>query len=95
MEAIQRAATPALQVEIPTASGSASASALDPSVGKECLQADLDMAVAADASSQDPKAARILSESMAATWEVHQMREILPTASRVPGYSEKSVTQKY
>jgi hypothetical protein len=53
------------------------------------------MAVAADASSQDPKAARILSETVAATWEVHQMREILPTVSRVPGYSEKSVTQKY
>jgi hypothetical protein len=91
-EAIQRAATPALQVEIPTAS--ASASTPDSSLGEECLQADLDMIVGADASSLDPKVARILSEAVVVTWEVHQLRKILSTASRVPGYSEKPVTQK-
>jgi hypothetical protein len=51
---IQRAAAPALQVEIPTAS--ASVSTPDPSVG-ECLQAYLDTAVGLDASRLDPKAA--------------------------------------
>jgi hypothetical protein len=61
-------------------------------VGEECLQADLDTAVGADASSLDTKAARILPEAMAATWEVHRLWEILPTASRVPDYSEKPVT---
>jgi hypothetical protein len=66
----------------------------DPSMGEECLQADLDTALGADTSSLDSKAARILSKAVAATWEVHQLREILPTASRVPGYSEKPVTQK-
>jgi hypothetical protein len=91
-EPIQRVAAPTLQVEIPTAS--ASASTRDPSMGEECLQADLDTAVGADASSLDPKAARILSEAVATTWEVHRLRKILPTASRVPGYSEKTVTQK-
>jgi hypothetical protein len=70
------------------------ASSPDPSVGEEGLQADLDTNVGADASSLDPKAARILSEVVAATREVHQLREILPTASRVPSYSEKHVTQK-
>jgi hypothetical protein len=68
-EAIQRAAVPALQVEIPTVS--ASARTPNPSVGEECLQADLDMAVGADASSLDLKVARILPEAMAAMWEVH------------------------
>jgi hypothetical protein len=89
-EVIQRAAAPVLQVEIPTAA----ASSRDPSVGEEGLQADLDTAVRADTSSMDPKAARILSEAVAATWEVHRLREVLPTTSRVPGYSEKPVTQK-
>jgi hypothetical protein len=40
-EVIQRAATPALQVELLTAS----ASNPDPSVGEECRKADLDIAV--------------------------------------------------
>jgi hypothetical protein len=75
-------AASALQVEIPTAV--VAASSPDLSVGEEDLQADLDTTVGADASSLDPKAARILPE--AATREVHQLREILPTASRVPGY---------
>jgi hypothetical protein len=69
-EVIQRAAAPALQVEIPTTSTSASTSTPDPFVGAEGLQADLDMTVGADASSLDPKAARILSEAVTATWEV-------------------------
>jgi hypothetical protein len=63
---IQRVAAPVLQVEIPMAL--ASASTPDPSVGEECLQADLDTAVGADASSLDPKAARILPEVVADTW---------------------------
>jgi hypothetical protein len=73
---------------------SASASTPDLSVEEEGLQADLDMAVGVDARSLDPKAAKILLEVVAATWEVHQLREIFPTASGVPGYSEKPITQK-
>jgi hypothetical protein len=72
----------------------ASVSTPNPSVGEEGLQADLEMAVGVDASSLNPKAARILSEAVAAMWEVHQLWEILPTASRVPDYSEKPITQK-
>jgi hypothetical protein len=71
-----------------------SASSPDLSMGEKGLQADLDMVVGEDASSLDLKAARILPEAVAATWEVHQLREILPTASRVSGYSEKPITQK-
>jgi hypothetical protein len=71
---------------------SASASTPDPSMGEEGLQADLDTTVGADSSSLDLKAVTILSEAVVATWEVHRLREILPTASRVPGYSEKPVT---
>jgi hypothetical protein len=70
-EAIQRAAAPALQVVIPMMV--VSASSTDPSVGEEGFQADLDMTVGADASSLDPKAARILPEAVVATWEVHQL----------------------
>jgi hypothetical protein len=58
------------------------------------LHADLDTAVGADAGSLDPKMTRILSEAVAGMWEVHRLQEILPTASRVPGYSDKPVTQK-
>jgi hypothetical protein len=104
MEAIQWAAVPALLVEIPTTAAApalqleitmavVAATSPDPSVGEEGLQADLDMAVGVDASSLDPKSARILLKAVAATWEVHWLREILPTASRVPGYSKKLVTQ--
>jgi hypothetical protein len=82
----------ALQVEIPTAVAAASRS--DPSVGEECLQADLNMTVGAGASSVDPKATRILLGAVATTREVHQLQDILPTTSRVSGYSEKPVTQK-
>jgi hypothetical protein len=36
---------------------------------------------------------RILLEIVAATWEVHQLREILLSiAAEVPGYSEKPAT---
>jgi hypothetical protein len=91
-EAIQRVAAPPLQVEIPMAA--VVASSPDPSVGEEGLQADLDMTVGADASSLDPKAARILPEAVPATQEEHQLQEILATASRVPSYSKKHVTQK-
>jgi hypothetical protein len=104
-EAIQRAAPPAVQVEITTVAAASAlqveiptatvaASSPDPSVGEEGLQVDLDMAVAVDASSLNLKPARILTEAVAATWEVQRPREILPTASRVPSYSEKPVTQK-
>jgi hypothetical protein len=68
-EAIQRVVAPALQVEIPMAAMLASSP--DPSVGEEVLQADLDTTVGVDASSLDPKVARIMSEAVAATWEVH------------------------
>jgi hypothetical protein len=66
----------------------------DLSMGEECLQADLDTGVREDAKSLDPKVARILPKAVAATWEVHQLWEILPTASSIPGYSKKPVTQK-
>jgi hypothetical protein len=92
MKVTQRTVTPALQVEIPMASTSASTS--DPFRGGEGLKANLDTAIGADAGSLDLKAARILSEVVAATWEVHRLWEIVPTASRVSSYSEKPVTQK-
>jgi hypothetical protein len=92
MEAIQRVAAPALQVEIPMTV--AAASSPNQSMGEESLQADLDTAVGADASSLDLKADRILPEVVVATWEVHRLREILPTTLRVRGYSEKPVTQE-
>jgi hypothetical protein len=66
----------------------------DPSLGEECRKADLDMHVGKDARSLDLKATRILPEVVAATWKVHQLWEILPMTSRVPGYSENPVTQQ-
>jgi hypothetical protein len=63
-------------------------------VGEAGLLAVLDTAAQADAKSLDPKAAKILSKAVAATWEVHRVREILQsTAAGVPGYYEKPVTQ--
>jgi hypothetical protein len=50
-EVIQRVVTPSLQVELPTAS--ATASTPDPSVGEECWKVDLDTAVGEDARSLD------------------------------------------
>jgi hypothetical protein len=39
--------------------------------------------------------ARVLLKEVVSTWEVHRLWEILvSTAARVPGYSEKTVTQK-
>jgi hypothetical protein len=70
------------------------ASTPNPSVGEECLQADLDTAVGANGRSLDPKAATSPPEAVAATWEVHRLQEILPTTSRLLGYSEKPITQK-
>jgi hypothetical protein len=70
-EAIQRAAASALQVELPTAL--VTASTPHPYVGEECWMADLDMTVGEDARSLNLKAARILTEVVAATWEVHQL----------------------
>jgi hypothetical protein len=52
MEVIQKVAVPALQVEIPMASASASTS--DLSVREECLYTDLDTTVGTNASSLDP-----------------------------------------
>jgi hypothetical protein len=66
----------------------------DPSVGEECQKADLDTVVGEDARSLGLKAARIPPDAVAATWDLHRLRGILPTASRVPDYSENPVTQK-
>jgi hypothetical protein len=63
-------------------------------VGEGGLQAVLDTTAWADAKSLDPKAARIMLKAVAATWEVHQVREILlSTAARVPSYCEKPVIE--
>jgi hypothetical protein len=51
MEVIQRAATHALQVDIPMAS--TTASTRDPSVGEDCQKAGLDTTVGVDARSLD------------------------------------------
>jgi hypothetical protein len=50
----------------------------DPSVGEKCLQADLNMGVDEDTKRLDQKAARILSEVVVATWEVHRLRRDPP-----------------
>jgi hypothetical protein len=63
-EAIQRAAAPALQVEIPMTASSTSSP--DPSVGEDSLQAYLDTVVGVDISSLDLKAVRILPKVVAA-----------------------------
>jgi hypothetical protein len=69
---------PALQVELPTTSTTASNH--DLVVGEECRKASLDKAVGEGARSLDLKAARILAEVVAATWKVHRLLEILPMA---------------
>jgi hypothetical protein len=73
----------ALQVKIPMVA-----------VMTSSLPSDLDRAVGVNARSVDPKTTRILLEAVVTTWEVHRLWDILPTTSRVTGYSEKSVTQK-
>jgi hypothetical protein len=69
------ATAPTLQVEIPTAA--MVASSLNQFVGDEGLQIDLDTVVGVTSSSLDLMAARILPLAVAATREVHQLREIL------------------
>jgi hypothetical protein len=91
-EAFQRAATPVLQVGLPTVSVTASNPNL--AVGEECRIADLDTVVGEGARSLDLKATRILSEAEATMWKVHRLREILPTTSWVPSYSENPTTQQ-
>jgi hypothetical protein len=92
MEVIKRAAVHTLQVELPTVS--VMTSNPDPSVVEECWKANLHTAMGEDARSLDLKVARILPEVVAARWEVHQLREILPMTSRVPSYSENPVIQQ-
>jgi hypothetical protein len=86
------AVTPALQVELPRTS--VTASNHGPSGGGGYRKANLDTTVREDTKNLDLKAARIRTEVMAATWEVHQLREILPTILRVTSYSENTVIQK-
>jgi hypothetical protein len=80
MEVFQRALVPA--------------SNPNPSVGEECRKADLDTTMGEGARRLDLNAARILSEVVAATWKVHQLRDILPMTSWEPGYSKNHVTQQ-
>jgi hypothetical protein len=54
---------------------------------------DLDTAVGEGVRSLDHVAARSLPEVVAAMWKVRRLREILPMASLVPGYSENLVTE--
>jgi hypothetical protein len=92
-EASQRVVVHACLVEIPMVA--AAANRPDLSVGEGGLHAILDTVARADAKSLDPKAARILPKVVVATWEVHQVQEILlSTAARVPSYCEKPETQK-
>jgi hypothetical protein len=91
-EAFQRAATPVLQVGLPTVSVTANNPNL--AVGEECRIADLDTVVGEGVRSVDLKAARILSKVVATMWKVHRLWEILPTTSWVPGYSENPTTQQ-
>jgi hypothetical protein len=81
--AFQRATAHVLQVELPTASTMASNP--DPALGKENWKTGLDTAMGEGARSLD---------LLAATWKVHWLWEILPTASWVTGYSENPVTQQ-
>jgi hypothetical protein len=103
-EASQRVAAPTLQVEIPTVvvmpalqvefPTAVVTSSPNSSLGEEGRQVDLDTDVGEDASCLDLKAARILPEAVAATWEVQRLWEILPTTLRVSSYSEKHVIEK-
>jgi hypothetical protein len=66
----------------------------DPTVGEECRKTNLDTTVGEGARSLDQKAARSLSEAVAAMWKVHWLREILLRTSWVPGYSGNHITQQ-
>jgi hypothetical protein len=84
MEASQRPAAHALQVEIPTVAA-----------GEGGLQAVLDTAAWANTKILDSKVDRIPPKAVAAMWEVHRVWEILlSTVAWVPGYYENPVTQK-
>jgi hypothetical protein len=67
-EVIQRAVVPTLQVEFPMAV--VTVCNLDPSVGEECRNADLDT-TGEGSRSMDLKATRIIPKVVAATWKVH------------------------
>jgi hypothetical protein len=86
VEAFQRAATSALQVDLPTASMIASNS--DLTVGEECWKTDLNTTMGEGARSLDCVVARSLPKALAAMWKVHRLREILPKTSWLLGYSE-------
>jgi hypothetical protein len=73
------------------ATTSAMTSNPDQAMGEEYWKTVLDMA---DARNLHPVADRSLPEAVAATWKVHRLREILPTASWVPDYSEIPVIQQ-
>jgi hypothetical protein len=75
-EAFQRATMSVVQVELRTASMTASNPHL--AVGEECQMADLDMAMGEGTRSLYLKVARSLSEVVANTWKVHRLREIFP-----------------
>jgi hypothetical protein len=89
MEAFQRAATLALQLEVPTASMTASNS--DPTAGEECWKTDVEVA---GARSLHPMVAKIQLEALAAMWKVDQLWEILTTTSRVLDYYKNPITTK-
>jgi hypothetical protein len=88
VEAFQRVVAPTLQVELPTAS--TAASNLDPNV-EEWWKNDLEVVCAR---SPHGVAARIQLASVVTTWKVDRLQKILPTASRVPDYSENPVIQQ-
>jgi hypothetical protein len=92
------AVAPTLQVEIPMAV--VAASSPDPSVGEEGLQANLDTAAGADASSLDPKATRILLEVVTTTWKGHRSRgrctgQVTEFSKHLPQIRFKIVMEHY
>jgi hypothetical protein len=90
-EAFQRVAVPALHVELPIAS--ATANNLDSGVREECRKVDQDAAMGEGTRSLELSVARSLAAAVAVTCKVHQLWEILLTASWVPAYSENPITQ--
>jgi hypothetical protein len=89
MEAFQRVAELALQVDVSTAS--AVASNLDPTLGEECWKTDLEVV---SARSLHPMVAKIQLQVVVTTWKVDWPWEILPMTSWVHDYSENPVTVK-
>jgi hypothetical protein len=80
-----------MTVQLPMAS--AMAGILDLAVW-ECWIAVLDTTMGEGARSLDLKVARILPKVVVTTWKVHQLWEILPTTTCVPGYFENPITQQ-